>query len=126
MAKPPELWAFILANTGLFAITSVLAGLTYLAYRQSDARTSYLTATVGFGFVALGGLVEPVYQLGIQSDYALSGTELLWLQAGEGTLIAIGLGLVFYAITHHESGPSSDETDRRSVAAEEVSEFDFR
>lgn len=110
MANPPEIWAFVLANTLLFLISSVLGILSYVAYRQSDGQRSYLLAAIGFGFVVFGGLVEPVYQLVVRGDSSIDGTELLWLQTGEGVLIAIGLGLLFYAITHHESGSSSEET----------------
>lgn len=111
MAENPELWAFVLANIGLFVISSVLAGVSYVAYRQSGDQASYRLATIGFGFVSLGGLVEPVYQLIVRDgpSVTVTGTELLWLQAGEGILIAGGLGLLFYAITHHDSGSSSAE-----------------
>jgi len=114
MSRPPELWAFVIANTLLFIVSGVLALLSYIAYRQSDRQTSYLVAAVGFGIVVLGGLVEPVYQLVVRGDYNLNGTELLWLQAGEGLLIAGGLGLTFYAITRHGSqGVSTDEDGYR-------------
>lgn len=111
MAENPELWAFVLANIGLFVISSVLAGVSYVAHRQSDGQGSYRIAAVGFGFVSLGGLVEPVYQLLVRdgSTVTVTGTELLWLQTGEGVLIAGGLGLLFYAITHHDSGSPSVE-----------------
>lgn len=112
MARPPELWAFVLANTGLFLISSVLTVLSYVAYRQSDGQSSYFSAVLGFGFIVMGGLVEPLYQLIVRGDYHLTGTELLWLQAGETVLIAVGLGLLFYAITHHGSGSSSAGDDR--------------
>lgn len=114
MSEPPELWAFVLANVGLFAASSVLTTLSYVAYRQSGGRSSYLLATIGFGVITLGGLVEPVYQLVVRGDPYLDSTELLWLQTGEGILIAAGLGLLFYAITQHDSGMSSTEaTDYR-------------
>ena len=106
MDKSPELWACILANTVLFLIASVLTALSYLAYRRSDGQSSYRFATIGFGFVVLGGLVEPVYLFGVRGNYNLQGTELLALQAGEGVLIALGLGLLFYAITCHDSRSS--------------------
>ena len=111
MDKPPELWAFILANTGVFIVSSVLTAITYLAYRQSRGRTSYRGATIGFGFIVLGGLVEPLYQLGVKGDYLLDGTELLLLQTGEGILITLGLRLLFYAIIHHDSQSSGAVTD---------------
>lgn len=104
MAEPPELWTFVLANTGLFLVSSLLTTLSFVAYRQSGGRWSYLLATAGFGFVILGGLVEPLYQLVVAGDYDVSGAELLWLQAGEGVLIAIGLGLLYVAITNHGRG----------------------
>lgn len=109
MTEYPELWAFIFANIGLFVISSVLIGVSYVAYRQSDGQTSYLIATLGFGAVSLGGIVEPVYQLIVRGDPNITGTELLWLQTGEGILIAGGLGLLFYAITHHDPASSSTE-----------------
>lgn len=107
MDSSPELWAFILANTGLFLVSSVLTILSYVAYRQSNGRSSYLITTVGFGIIGLGGLVEPVYQLLVRGDSHVNGTELMWLQAGEGILIAGGLGLLFYAITRYDSRSSS-------------------
>lgn len=111
MDRPPELWAFVLANTGLFLVSSMLTVLTYVAYRQSDGRTSFLTAAIGFGLVVLGGLVEPLYQLVVRGDNIIDGTELLWLQAGEGLFIAGGLGLLFYAITCHRTGSSSPKEE---------------
>lgn len=114
MTEPPEVWAFVLANIGLFIVSSVLAVLSYVAYRQSHGQRSYLISTVGFVFVVLGGLVEPVYQFAVRGDSNLNGTELLWLQTGEGILIAIGLGLLFYAITHHEPGSSPIEEEERT------------
>ena len=129
MVKPPELWAFILANTLLFLISSVLAGLSYLAYRHSGGRQSYRNAAVGFGFVVFGGLVEPAYQLGVEdvkNGYALSGNELLLLQAGEGILIATGLGLLFYAITRHDDrSPEKDDDPFWTEADDEVHDVGY-
>ena len=127
MARHPELWAFVLANALLFVVSGLLASLSYVAYRESDGRSALLTAAVGFAFVVLGGLVEPVYQIGITggSDYGLTGTEFLWLQAGEGVLIAFGLGLLFYAITRYGSGSSSSRDERFPVSDERVGESDY-
>lgn len=122
MAESPELWAFLFANTILFVFSSLLALLSYLAYRRHSAETSFRTAGIGFALVLLGGLVEPVYQVGIQGiqdGYALNGTELLLLQSVEGVLIAAGLGLLFYAITCHD--PSSGD----EAAAGTDDRFDF-
>lgn len=107
MSEPPELWAFVIANTGLFIASGVLTALSYVAYRQSGGDSSYRAATVGFGFVVLGGLVEPVYQLGVKGEYSLTGSELLVLQSGEGALITLGLGLLFWAIVNHRPESAS-------------------
>lgn len=114
MAKP-ELWAFVLANTGLFIVSSVLTGLSYLAYRRNDRQSSYKLASIGFGLVVLGGLVEPLYQLIVRGDYSLSGSELLLLQSGEGFLIASGLGILFYAITRHTTASSEDDGEQTAA-----------
>lgn len=121
MDNPPELWAFLLANLLLFVSSSVLTGLCWLAYRQRRGGTTYLIATVGFGLVVLGGLVEPVYQFSIRDGYGLSGTELLWIETGEGVLIAAGLGLLFSGIVRYspDSAPTSD--DRGGWADRDVS-----
>lgn len=111
MAKP-ELWAFVLANIGLFIVSSVLTALSYLAYRRSNKQASYKFASIGFGLVVLGGLVEPLYQLVVRGDYNITGGELLLLQAGEGLLIASGLGILFYAITRHTTTSSGDDVER--------------
>lgn len=121
MAKPPELVAFLLANTGLFLISSVLTGLAYLAYRRNDGSTSFRWATLGFGCVVLGGLVEPVYLFVTPGDTYLHSSELLALQAGEGILIAIGLGLLFYAILNHDgesASPSAGPLTADEIASE--------
>ncbi|GAB3672779.1 DUF7521 family protein [Halopiger thermotolerans] len=119
-SNPPELWAFIIANTLLFVISSVLVVLSYAAYRQSDDRTSYLTATIGFVAVVLGGLVEPGYQLVVRGDFNIDGTELLWLQTAEGLLIAAGLGLIFYAVTHHGSEERAADEDAYKFGPQET------
>lgn len=108
MDNPPKFRAFVLANV-LFIVSGGLTILSYVAYRQSNGRDAYFTATYGFETVVLGGLVEPVYQLLDGGDYYVTGSELLWLQAGEGILIPSGLGLLFYAITHHGSGEATRE-----------------
>lgn len=109
MTNPPQLWAFVLANILLFLVSSVLTILSYVAYRQSNRQTSYQITTIGFAIIGLGGLVEPAYQLFVRSNSNVSSSELMWLQTGEGVLIASGLGLLFYAITRYDSGSSTTE-----------------
>lgn len=125
MDSPPEVLAFVLANTGIFLVSSVLAGLSYLAYRQSDGRRTFRTAGIGFGFVLLGGLVEPAYQMGVRGDYHIDGAELLWLQTGEGVLITIGLALLFYAITRHRPDPQAESAAHDMLPEERAYAFDF-
>lgn len=102
MAEPPELWTFAVANLITFGFGATLTSLSYYAYRSSNRTPSYLLSTVGFGLLTVGGMAEPVYQLGLKGDYHLSGRELLALQTAEGLLIAIGLGLLFYSIYVHD------------------------
>ena len=114
MAKP-ELWTFVLANIGLFIASSVLTALSYLAYRRNNEQSSYKLASMGFGLVVLGGLVEPLYQLVVRGDYTLTGSELLLLQTGEGLLIASGLGILFYSITRHTTAPSGNNDEETAT-----------
>lgn len=103
MAEPPELWTFLLANLFVFGFGATLTTLSYYAYRTNGRRTSYRISTIGFGVLTLGGIVEPLYQLGYRGDYQISGRELLALQTMEGAFVAIGLGLLFYSIYIHNS-----------------------
>lgn len=119
MAEPPELWVFLLTNVSLFVVSSLLTGLCYLAYRRRGGQRSFALATIGFGFVVLGGLVEPVYQLGIGVDFTLTGTELMLLEGTETGLIAVGLALLFYAITRHRSGSSPAGDDHTSLTGDD-------
>lgn len=112
----PELWAFIVVNTGLFAVSTLLTALSYLAYRRND-QPSYGFATIGFGLIIFGGLVEPLYQVVVRGDYNLDMSEMLLLQASEGALIAIGLGTLFYAVTRHKTAVT-EETERDSATEE--------
>ena len=125
MARPPELWAYVFAYTVLFVFSSLLAVLSYVAYRQSDGQQSYLTAALGFTSVVLGGLVGPTYQLGLKSGYGLTGVELLLIQTSESALIAAGLALLFFAITRHSSEPSPDG-DVGPASDDHPYEFDYR
>lgn len=124
MSRPPELWAFILANTFLFLIGSILMLLSFYAYYKSPKKLSYRYSTIGFVFIVLGGLVEPVYQLGVRGDYHLYGDELLILQSSEGVLLALGLSLLFYAIIHHDPSTSPTVDDRSTSIDTNLYDFD--
>lgn len=121
MSRPPEIWAFVFANLSLFIISSILTGMCYLAYRQSDGHRSFAIATIGFSLVVVGGLVEPVYILVISTNETLNQLELFLMQGVETIFLALGLGLLFYAITRYSSGPSSTEEEQYSLTDEDRS-----
>jgi len=123
MAKPPELWVFVLANASLFIVSSVITALCYLAYRQSGGQRSYKIATLGFGCIVFGGLVAPVVQLWHSIDYTLNGDQILLIESAETTFLAVGLGLLFYAITQHDSGTASKKEDYAALAYEDIDEM---
>lgn len=107
MGEPPELWAFVLANVFIFGFGATLTTLSYYAYRVNGRKPSFRLSTIGFGVLTVGGVVEPLYQLGMRGDYAVSGRELLALQSIEGVFFAVGLGLLFYSIYIHDAGPEA-------------------
>lgn len=108
MAEPPELWTFVLTNLFIFGFGATLTTLSYYAYRVNDRKPSFRLSTLGFAVLTVGGVVAPIYQLGIKGDYSISGRELLALQSLEGTFIAVGLGLLFYSIYIHKSESRSE------------------
>lgn len=100
MAEPPELWAFLLSNVVVFVFGGAITALSLLAYRRSGT-PSFRSATVGFGLITVGALVEAAYQLGLRGSYELPARELLMLQTAEGVLIAGGLAALFYSLRAH-------------------------
>lgn len=119
MAEPIEFWTFILTNFMMFAFGLILSTVSYLAYRADRGRISLRNATIGFGLLTIGGLVAPVYQLGVNDAYTLGGRELLVVQSVEGLFLASGLGMLFYSIYRYGTGarnvdsvhPSSTDLD---------------
>lgn len=110
MAEPPELWVFLVVNSGLFVVGSALTVLSYLAIRRSRGQRSFVIATAGFGFVVSGGLAAPVFQLASGIDYTLNGSQVLLIESIETAFTALGLGLLFYAITQYDdTSPSTAE-----------------
>lgn len=97
VAEPPELWTFLAFNLIILVFGGVLTAFSYLTYLRTGSE-QFRRATAGFVLVTLGGVVEPVYELGIQGSYQLSGRELLAIQSVEGLLIGLGLGALFYSI----------------------------
>lgn len=98
-----ELWAYLLSNTGAIVAGGLLTGLSVLAYRRNPGRPSYRFASLGFGLILLGTLIDPVFLFRMSVGRHLTITELLALQFSEDILFAAGLGALFYAIVHHGS-----------------------
>jgi hypothetical protein len=129
MSNPPELWTFIIANVIGSALALLMTLLSFLAFRATDRSQSFRSATIGFGLLTLGTMVEPMYQLIWRGDYNLSGRELLGLQSVEAMLLGLGFGVLFYSIYVHSSagkglsygigGPEESEvTGENSVSSE--------
>lgn len=118
MAEPPELWTFLLANLFVFGFGATLTTLSYYAYRTNDRKPSFLISTLGFGILTIGGIVEPIYQLGYRGDFQISGRELLALQTLEGAFVAVGLGMLFYSIYIHEASTRSHHSERVELSTD--------
>lgn len=113
---------FVLANTIQFMFGLIITGLSFSAYRSSG-KASFRLSTLGFLCITIGGVLAPVYELGITRDYNISGMELLQLQIMEGMVIAVGLALLLLSVlkfngrTTHQ--PHSDiDVHRRSERKE--------
>lgn len=100
MAEPPELWAFLVANSLLFLAGGTLTALSYRAYLRAQQHTLRL-ASGGFAMITAGGLLDLVYQLGIRQEYHLGGRESLALQTIDSLMIAVGLVIIFYALSRY-------------------------
>lgn len=120
MAESLELWAFVLANMSSFVGGGLLTALSYLAYRQSSGQASYRFATIGFGLVTLSCLFDPAYLFGVSVNLRLGATEFLILTASEDLVLAVGLGVVFYGITQHDTGTSMEDHRPTSIDGELV------
>ncbi|ELY58267.1 DUF7521 family protein [Natronococcus jeotgali] len=112
-----ELWAYVLSNIGAVAVGSLLTALSFLAYRRNSDQASYRFATLGFGLIVLGTLVDPAYFLWLSIESRLTFTEILLLQVSEDLLFAAGLGLLFYAILRFDT--STDSTADNPASSED-------
>lgn len=101
MAEPPEFWLFVLSNILVLVLGGVLTGLSLAARRRSPGNRAFLGASVGFGTITLGTLVEAGYELGVRGSYHLGGRELLALHTVEGVLVAVGLTALFYSLRQY-------------------------
>ncbi|MFB6139486.1 MAG: hypothetical protein ABEJ26_03520 [Halosimplex sp.] len=100
MANTPELVAYLLSNALVLLLGSVLTVLSALAYRRAG-EWSFGVASIGFGLVTFGSVVEAVYELGVRGSFSLSTRELLLLHAVEGTIIAVGLAALFASLRRY-------------------------
>jgi len=83
----------------LFGIT--ISALSYSVYRSNDDKTTFRNSTIGFILITIAGVLGPIYELGIQRDYHITGEELLALQVLEGTVMAIGLAYLLLSLYQH-------------------------
>ncbi|WP_144906377.1 DUF7521 family protein [Halobellus captivus] len=95
---------FVLANILQFAFGVSITGISYWAYRSNHRKASFRNSTVGFLFITVGGVLAPIYELGIKSDYTITAQELLKLQIIEGTVIGVGLAFLLVSVYSHSGG----------------------
>lgn len=91
----------VLATTIQFLFGMIISALSYSVYRSSDKKAAFRNSTIGFLLITAGGILGPIYELGIQRDYHITGEELLALQVLEGTVIAIGLAYLLLSLYQH-------------------------
>ncbi|WP_160134794.1 DUF7521 family protein [Halococcus salsus] len=97
LRQPTEFWTTLSASVLVFLAGSVLATISYLAYRRERDR-SFQFAALGFGLVTAGNLVIVVYQVGVKGSFLLGGLELLRIQTLSGVLVVVGLLSLLYSL----------------------------
>ena len=103
IAEALEVWALIAVNFLGFFLGAIITGLSYYAYRSGERNTSLRNSTIGFGMLTLGIAIEPVYQLGIEGTHVLASDQNITLQLIEGTVISLGLLVLFFSIYRYSS-----------------------
>ena len=102
--------SYLLANIVFVALSGLLAGLSFYAYYRRPEQLSYSLAGLAFSCIGLAGLLESSFAYVVEPDFTLTSSEFLVLQAVEDIIIALGLGLLFLAITKHQPKSSDSET----------------
>lgn len=99
MVTPPEYWVFALSNVMTLLLGTVLAVISYRAYRR-ERESSLLVVAAGFALLTLGTVVEALYEAGFNGGVPLFGKQLFLLRAIEGLLLAAGLVLFIYSLRY--------------------------
>lgn len=101
-----EVWALIAVNFTGFFLGAILTTVSYYAYRSGEKKTSLQKATAGFGLLTIGTAIEPVYQVGIEGTHVLASDNNITLQLIEGSVISLGLLVLFFSSIDTVHGPS--------------------
>ena len=99
---------FVVANVLQFSFGMAITGISYWAYRSYGRKQSLRNATIGFLCITIGGVLAPVYEIGIKADYNITAQELLKLQVLEGTVIGIGLAFLLFSVYSHNTSRSRE------------------
>lgn len=96
-------WAIVAVNFPGFFLGVIITGLSYHAYQAGDNDSSLRNATVGFGFITLGIVIEPLYQLGIEGTHVFASEQNITLQLVEAAVFSTGLLILFFSIYRYNS-----------------------
>ncbi|RBI63773.1 hypothetical protein DMJ13_04420 [halophilic archaeon] len=88
-ASQTEIWALAAARILLVLLIAGFVVLSALAFRRERKR-SMLGAVVGFTLIAVGLLIEVVYEMSIKGSVFLSGKEVVRLQTVEAVTVLAG------------------------------------
>lgn len=88
-ASQTEIWALAAARILLVLLIAGFVVLSALAFRRERKR-SMLGAVVGFTLIAVGLLIEVVYEMSIKGSVFLSGKEIVRLQTVEAVTVLAG------------------------------------
>ncbi|MFB6178828.1 MAG: hypothetical protein ABEI77_03775 [Halorientalis sp.] len=94
-------WLYVGTNLLVLLVGGALTYLSYVAYQRTTDESLGL-ATVGFGVVTLGALLEMAYDFLVTRGRELTTSDLFVLRTVESLVIGLGLLVLFYAL----SGPT--------------------
>lgn len=102
----PEIWIMFAVNFFASFLGLFITGISYFGYRSNDRKPSLRNATIGFGLITLGTVVEPAYQLGIVGTHVLASNQNVPLQIAEASLTSLGFAVLFLSIYRYSSRSS--------------------